>query len=109
MRILKRIWARFVLGMGIRNHPVDWELDDRLQSLATEVVDVKQDPDGFYVTVTFSTNAVMRCWIENRYYGFMDQGTITDDEVFKWKDGMPAADTMLTYRDIIFGKSNIRF
>ena len=90
-------FARIYLNTFMFNHRYSRELDDILKELLTKKI-IKIDKEGYArIGVLFDDGSFADLWNENRYYAWLDQGTINmiDGRTYRYSLSRPKVTTMV--------------
>lgn len=91
--------ARFQLGVGPFNEPIDEVLDMLiLGGLRGGISSVTVTNQYLGLIVEFKNGVVLKAWNHNRYYAWLQCGSIGE---YQWNGGRPAAETMVKLKDAI--------
>lgn len=96
MNTMKRILARFYLGVILYNYKIDDVTNAAADVLINEQW-VSLTEKNCRIIVVTHTNKTIEFWNENKYYAWMSTGTITNsNKTLSWNNGRP--DSLRMYR-----------
>jgi hypothetical protein len=94
----EEIYYKIVFKQLIFNSDKDNDLDELLNKFINSNNYIILDIDQYHITIKFN-KITLKCWVENKFYAYLDKGTIyrDNDKILEWKNRRPSVKTIYKF------------